>query len=70
MWKLQGGSNLEAHVGHKVQVTGTSDWDGSEAQRSPAAAAGTTAPGAGATAAIAPRTLDVQAVRMVASSCP
>jgi len=25
-WKLEGGSDLDRHVGHKIQVTGRTDW--------------------------------------------
>jgi hypothetical protein len=27
-WKLEGGTDLEKHVGHKVEVTGRTDWTG------------------------------------------
>jgi hypothetical protein len=27
-WKLEGGTDLEKHVGHKIEVTGRTDWTG------------------------------------------
>jgi hypothetical protein len=63
---LKGGSNLEAHVGHKVQVMGRAS--AAEATRTPAATSGTTANAdAAATAA---RTFEVESVKMIAASCP
>jgi len=38
-WMLGGGSDLDKHVGHKIQVTGKTSWDGS---MSSAGAAGST----------------------------
>jgi hypothetical protein len=97
-WMLGGGSDLEKHLGHKVQVTGKTTWDASmDHARMPGAtgAAGTsttpgTSPTAGnptagtsGTAAASgeqrrdsmndtgsnqPR-LDVQSLKMIASSC-
>jgi len=45
-WMLMGGSDLEKHVGHKIQVTGKTSWDGRSSTSSTASAAG-----AGTTAA-------------------
>ena len=28
-WRLEGGNDLDRHVGHKIQVTGHTDWKGS-----------------------------------------
>jgi hypothetical protein len=46
-WVLAGGSDLEKHVGHKIQVTGRTGWDNAmDRSRTPdptTAAAGTTA---------------------------
>jgi hypothetical protein len=45
-WMLAGGSDLDKHVGHKIQVTGRTNWDNSmDRSRTPtssASAAGTT----------------------------
>jgi hypothetical protein len=44
-WALMGGTDLDKHVGHKIQVTGRSSWDGAmDHSRMPdtSAAAGTT----------------------------
>jgi len=67
-------SDLEKHVGHKIQVTGKSAWDGMDRGRTPGTA-GTTGsttatPTTGATTAAAdqPR-LDVQSVKMIAATC-
>ncbi len=65
-WALKGGTNLEAHVGHKVQVTGRGDT--AESMRSPAATAGTTVPDSRQT--VPASVLEVQSVVMVAASCP
>jgi len=53
-WALMGGSDLDKHVGHKIQVTGKTAWDSTMAGRTPdstSAAAGTTPPPAAGTAA-------------------
>ncbi|HKB09979.1 MAG TPA: hypothetical protein VKD69_04975 [Vicinamibacterales bacterium] len=39
-WMLMGGSDLDKHVGHKIQVTGKTSWDGSMDHTSTASAAG------------------------------
>lgn len=66
-WKLDGSSSdLEAHVGHKIQVTG-------KEMPAPApetgATAGTTGTTGTSTAMDHSRSLDVKSVKMVASSC-
>jgi hypothetical protein len=45
-WALMGGTDLDKHVGHKIQVTGKTTWDSSMSHTSTASAAG-----AGTTAA-------------------
>jgi len=45
-WMLMGGTDLEKHVGHKIQVTGKTAWDGTNSRTSSTespAGAGTTA---------------------------
>ncbi len=45
-WTLMGGNDLDRHVGHKIQVTGKTSWDGashSPSSTASAAGAGTTA---------------------------
>jgi hypothetical protein len=64
-------SDLEKHVGHKIQVTGKSAWDGMDRGRASSGTAGTTGTAtAGATSATAdqPR-VDVQSVKMIAATC-
>jgi len=66
-------SDLEKHVGHKIQVTGKSAWDGMDRGRTSTGTAGTTGStpptaAAGAAGADQPR-LDVQSVKMVAATC-
>jgi hypothetical protein len=39
-WMLTGGSDLDKHVGHKIQVTGKTSWDSSMSPTSTASAAG------------------------------
>jgi len=34
-WKLEGGSDLDRHVGHKIQVTGRTDWKDSMDRNQP-----------------------------------
>jgi hypothetical protein len=78
-WMLSGDSDLEKHVGHKIQVTGRTSWDASMDRGRTSA---TTASGAGTTAAppatststttttpgSGPR-LDVKSIKMVSASC-
>src|SRR5262245_45921791 len=62
-YTLVGGENLKAHVGHKVEVTGTPG---------AASSATATAGAAGATASSASKAqeLRVQSVKMVSATCP
>lgn len=81
-WTLTGDSDLEKHVGHKIQVTGKTTWD---ASMSHGRTSTTTASGAGTTAAAPPSTttsatntsagsadqprMDVKSIKMVSTSC-
>jgi len=83
-WALAGGSDLDKHVGHKIQVTGRTSWDSAmDHARTPNAAApatGTSSVGTSGTTSTAKAEdqrkdmqadqpqLDVQSVRMVAPS--
>jgi hypothetical protein len=74
-WHLSGGQDLDKHVGHKVQVTGHTDWNGSSSGATSAGATSstTTATGSSTTtsasqAASSPR-LDVSSVKMISASC-
>ena len=57
---LVGGDDLKAHVGHKVEVTGSLSMSGSKMNEKPAT---------GATSTSA-KELKVQSVKMVSSTCP
>jgi hypothetical protein len=82
-WALTGGSDLDKHVGHKIQVTGrSSDSSMDHGRMSMPPAAGTTAGTTGTTAGTTATTggsasttanqpkLEVQSVKMIAPSCP
>jgi hypothetical protein len=65
-------SDLDKHVGHKIQVSGKSAWDGMDRGRT-SGTAGTTGsttekPTTSSATADQPR-LDVQSVKMIAASC-
>ncbi len=60
-------AKLTAHVGHKVEITGTLD-KASTGATTTGSATSTTAGAAGSTASNAPK-LKVDTVRMIASSC-
>jgi hypothetical protein len=75
-----GGSDLDKHVGHKVQITGKTSWDSTMSHGSTTtAAAGTAATTTGTTGTAeeqrkgdahgAEPRLDVQSVKMISSSC-
>ena len=79
-WMLMGGSDLDKHVGHKVQITGKTSWDSTMSHSSTTAAAGSTATTtAGTTGTVeeqrkgdahgAEPRLDVQSLKMISSSC-
>jgi hypothetical protein len=59
-WALSGGSDLDKHVGHKIQVSGR------EVKATPPPSETTTST---STASSAQQKLDVQSVKMIASSC-
>jgi len=75
-WMLSGGTDLDKHVGHKIQVTGKSTFDPSMNHTSAASPDPTTT--AGATAGTTgtregsrgtqPR-LDVESIKMISTSC-
>lgn len=66
-WKLEGGTDLSEHVGHKVQVTGRA----AEENESHAASSATGTTGAtGASSAKEMRELNVKSVKMISSACP
>jgi len=75
-WVLHGGNDLDKHVGHKIQVSGRTSYDASSSKPSPTGTAGTATTTAGAAtttgetkSSAGEPTLDVQSVKMVASSC-
>lgn len=77
-WMLSGDSDLEKHVGHKIQVTGKTSWDASmdhgRTSTSTASGAGTTASAttsstAGASHGADEPHLDVKSIKMVSTSC-
>jgi len=76
-WRLEGGSDLERHVGHKIQVTGHTDWKESDRTGSnPPTSTATTGTTAGAeqrdrrtTTDMNQPKLDVTSVKMISSSC-
>ena len=67
-WKLEGGSDLDRHVGHKIEVTGKTEWKDSMRPGTSAAEPPTTTGTTGTTSANEPK-LDVSSVKMVSSSC-
>jgi hypothetical protein len=80
-WTLAGGTDLDKHVGHKIQVTGRSNWDtnmdhsrmtGSTTTPTTATGtpttSGTTSAADHNTHATQPR-LDVQSVKMISPNC-
>jgi len=67
-WKLEGGSDLDRHVGHKIQVTGKTEWKDSMRPGTSSAEPPTSTGTTGTTSANEPK-LDVSSVKMVSSSC-
>ncbi|HXR41625.1 MAG TPA: hypothetical protein VN738_04405 [Acidothermaceae bacterium] len=72
---LSGGSDLDKHVGHKIQVTGKTTWDPAMSHTSAASPDPTSTAGGAATTAgtsgsrgMQPH-LDVQSIKMVSTSC-
>ena len=79
-WRLEGGSDLDRHVGHKIQVTGHTDYKESDRTGSnPPTTTTTGTTGTTSTAEAGQRRstttdmnqpkLDVTSVKMIASSC-
>jgi hypothetical protein len=76
-WRLEGGNDLDRHVGHKIQVTGHTDWKESDRTGSnPPTSTATTGTTAGAeqrdrrtTTDMNQPKLDVTSVKMISSSC-
>lgn len=85
-WMLSGGTDLDKHLGHKVQVMGNTTWDpmmnrpstagattGTSGSTAGTAAAGATTAGttSGSMSNMANRpSLDVRSLKMVSASCP
>lgn len=71
-WKLEGGRDLERHVGHEIQVTGRTDWNEHSKSGASTTTAGTTGSASSATTTEkgmnGPK-LEVSSVKMIASSC-
>ena len=70
-WKLEGGKDLERHVGHKIQVTGQTDFNEHSSMSSTAGTAGTTAAAGSTTTAkgMTEPKLEVSSIKMIAASC-
>lgn len=70
-WKLEGGKDLERHVGHEIQVTGRTDWN----EHSMSGSSTTTGTAGSASSATTTEKgmnepkLEVSSVKMIASSC-
>lgn len=64
-WALKGGSDLEKHVGHKVQVTGRAE---AHEVGSPSTTSTTTTTSSTASEAH-PRELEVQSLKMISTTC-
>lgn len=72
-WVLEGGTDLDKHVGHKIQVTGRQIESKKDEASTTAGATGATAT-TGTTGTTGSRTttgqkLDVKSVKMISSSC-
>src|SRR5581483_3846721 len=69
-WKLEGGKDLERHVGHKIEVTGRTDWNEHSSMSSSSSTTTTTGTTGSASASMTggPR-LDVSSVKMISASC-
>lgn len=70
-WKLEGGRDLERHVGHEIQVTGRTEWN-EHSMSGASTTTGTTGSASSATTTAKgmnePK-LEVSSVKMIASSC-
>lgn len=67
-YKLEGGKDLERHVGHEIQVTGRTGSNEHSMASSSSSTTTTGAAGAAATTTSGER-LDVSSIKMIASSC-
>jgi hypothetical protein len=72
-YKLTGGTNLAAHVGHQIEVTGTiapssGATTGTSSGTSTPSTTGTSSSASGMSHAA--QTLNVSSVRMISASCP
>ena len=63
-WRLSGGSDLDKHVGHRVQITGRAS--GEKAMDTPSTS---TTPSATTTADSKGPELEVQSIKMISTSC-
>jgi hypothetical protein len=72
-WMLSGDSDLEKHLGHKIQVTGKTSWKGpmdqGRASTTTATTSTTTASTTTAGAASDQPRLDVKSIKMVSATC-
>jgi hypothetical protein len=64
-WFLSGGTDLDKHVGHKIQVTGIA----AKPSDTTTGTSGTTTTAGAAETAASQQKLDVQSVKMISSSC-
>jgi len=63
------GSDLKAHLGHKVEVTGTTSHAAKATTAAPAAPAADASAAVPAAASAPDATLDVKSLKMVAATC-
>jgi hypothetical protein len=68
-WALVGGSDLDKHVGHKVQVTGRAASEAAHPATTTASPATTTGESHPTESRMSQPTLNVESVKMIASSC-
>jgi hypothetical protein len=68
-WKLEGGSDLDKHVGHKIEVTGRTEWNEHSSMPSGSTATTTTGTSGASSKMTSEPRLDVSSVKMISSSC-
>ncbi|HZT77353.1 MAG TPA: hypothetical protein VFA27_11885 [Vicinamibacterales bacterium] len=69
-WTLEGGKDLERHVGHEIQVTGRTDWNEHSSMSSSTSTTTTTGTsGSSSSMKAGGARLDVSSVKMISSSC-
>ena len=68
-WALTGSSDLDKHVGHKVQVTGKAEEHAGSTPSASTTTAESTSSAAGSAAGAHPRSLDVKSIKMISASC-